>query len=95
MRCVEKFYSVPETALLLATCTKTVIRKLKAGELGTGVVNIGNPDHPDYRIPASSINAWLDSRRVFTEPGIAARSMGELRRKVVAAETDAAAVPAA
>jgi len=85
MRAVEKFYSVPETALLLSLCTKTVIEKLKARELGEEVVNLGTEQRPDYRIPASGINAWLNSRRVFSEaladPGIAARSVGELRRK--------------
>jgi len=81
MRAVEKFYSVAETALLLSLCTKTVIEKLKARDLGSDVVNLGSELRPDYRIPASGINAWLESRRVFLEPGIAARSTGELRRK--------------
>ena len=42
---------------------------------------IGGPERPDYRLPASGINAWVAARRVFPEPGIAARSVGELRRK--------------
>lgn len=81
MRAVEKFYSVAETALLLSLCPKTVIGKLKARELGEDVVNLGSEERPDYRIPASGINAWLARRRVFSELGIAARSPGELRRK--------------
>jgi hypothetical protein len=81
MKAVEKFYSVAETALLLSICDKTVIRKLKEREFGEDVVNLGSDERPDYRIPASGINAWLARRRVFTEPGIAARSTGELRRK--------------
>ena len=84
MRAVEKFYSVSETALLLSLCSKTVIEKLKAREMGEDVVNLGSDLRPDYRIPASGINAWLSSRRVFSEPGIAARSTGELRRKSLA-----------
>jgi len=84
MRAVEKFYSVAETALLLSLCTKTVIAKLKARELGEEVVNLGSEARPDYRIPASGINAWLAARRVFSEIGIAARSTGELRRKATA-----------
>lgn len=78
---VEKYYSVPETALLVSLCTKTVIQRLKAGELGADVVNLGTERQPDYRIPASGINAWLSARRVFLEPGISARTVGELRRK--------------
>jgi hypothetical protein len=84
MRAVEKFYSVTETALLLSLSTDTILRRLKAGELGTDVVNLGSDEAPDYRIPASGINAWLESRRVFLEPGITARSVGELRRKAAA-----------
>lgn len=85
MRAVEKFYSVAETALLLSICTKTVIEKLKARELGEDVVNLGSAARPDYRIPASGINGWLAARRVFsfsTDTGVAARSKGELRRKI-------------
>ena len=81
MRAVEKYYSPAEVSLLLSLCTKTVIEKLKAGDFGEQVVNLGSELRPDYRIPASGMNAWLERRRVFTEPGIAARSAGELRRK--------------
>lgn len=88
MRAVEKFYSVAETALLLSACTKTVLEKMRAREFGVDVVNLGSDLRPDYRIPASGINAWLTRRRVFSESdpstsaGIAARSEGELRRRV-------------
>lgn len=81
MRAVEKFYSVAETALLLSMCTKTVIERLKSREFGEDVVNLASEARPEYRIPASGINAWLSRRRVFSELGIAARSEGELRRK--------------
>ena len=84
MRVVEKFYSIAETALLLSLSDKTVRRRLEAGELGVDVVNLGSDAQPDYRIPASGINAWLAARRVFLEPGITARSVGELRRKATA-----------
>lgn len=83
MRAVEKFYSAAETCLLLSS-RATVMRRLKAGGLGTDVVNLGSHEAPDYRIPASGINAWLESRRVFLEPGIMARGVGELRRKAAA-----------
>jgi hypothetical protein len=82
---IEKFYSIGETALLMSVCTKTVRRRMECGDLGGGVVNIGTDLRPDYRIPCSGINAWLLARRVFSEPGIAARSIGELRRKIAAA----------
>ena len=86
LKAVEKFYSVAEVSLLVSLCTKTVLEKLHAREFGTEVVNLGTAQRPDYRIPACGINAWLAARRVFSEvsptPGIAARSIGELRRKV-------------
>jgi hypothetical protein len=81
MRAVEKFYSIAETAMLMSISDKTVRRRLESGEMGTDVVNLGSAAAPDYRIPASGINAWLAARRVFLEPGITARSVGELRRK--------------
>lgn len=86
MRAVEKYYSVAEACLLLSLCSKTVLERLKARELGEDVVNLGSEQRPDYRIPASGLNAWLDRRRVFSETsfpnGIAARTPGELRRKL-------------
>lgn len=87
-RCLEMHYTPDEVALLLRLCRKTVLLRLREGLFGAGVVNIGSGERPDYRIPASGINAYLEQRRVFTEPGIAARTVGELRRKV-AASSDA------
>ena len=82
MRAVEKYYTITETALLLSLHNDTVVIRMKAGEFGPGCVNLSTGDaRPDYRIPASGINSYLDHRRIFTEPGIAARSVGELRRK--------------
>lgn len=86
MSAVEKYYSVTECALLMSVSKKDVVRKLKAGEFGEDIVNIGTEKRPDYRIPASGWNQYVRARRVFTnsnEPGIAARSVGELRRKVL------------
>jgi hypothetical protein len=82
MRVVEKFYSVQEIALLLSMSPKWVIGKLNEKAFGTGVKNLGSDRAPDYRVPASGINAFLETCAVFSEPGIAARSTGELRRKV-------------
>lgn len=83
MKAVEKFYTVAEVSLLLGLCTKTVLRKLKAQEFGDQVVNLGGAERADYRVP-SGLNAYLERHRVFAEPGITARSIGELRRKVLA-----------
>lgn len=79
---MELYYTVQQTSLLLALCDKTVIQKLKAGDLGRDVVNLGSMVRPDYRIPASGINSYLDGHRVFSflNP-VAARTEGELRRK--------------
>lgn len=77
-----------EIALLLSLSDKTVIERIKSGALGKDVVNLGSEIRPDYRAPASGVNAYLESRRLFsetTEPGVAARSIGELRRKLIAA----------
>lgn len=86
MSAVEKYYSVAECALLLSCSDKTVVRKMDAGEFGAECVNIGTEKRPDYRIPASGLNGYLRARRIFCdlEPGIAARSVGELRRKDLA-----------
>lgn len=81
-RAVEMYYTVQAVGLLLGFCPKTVIVKLKAGEFGSGVVDLGTVARPDYRLPASGVNGYLDARRVFSEvEPIAARSIGELRRK--------------
>lgn len=89
MKCVEMHYTVAEVSLLVRLCPKTVIVKLKAGEFGPDVVDLGTPPaRSDYRIPASGVNAWLSARRVFSELGIAVRSTGELRRKAAAAATE-------
>lgn len=83
MRVVEKFYSPGEIGFLVTLTAETIVKKLKAGEFGREqIVNLGSAERPDYRIAASVVNAWLASRNVFTEPGVAARSTGELRRKV-------------
>lgn len=86
MKAVEKFYSVQDAVVLLVLCSKTVIQKIKNREFGDQVVNLGTAQRPDYRIPATGINAFLDRRRLFSEPGIAARTVGELRRKSAAGE---------
>lgn len=90
MKAVEKYYSIAELALLVGLSAKTITVKMRAREFGDGVVNLGSdkPGGEDFRVPASGFNAWLERRRVFSEvaspPGIAARSVGELRRRALA-----------
>jgi len=62
MSAVEKYYSVTETCLLLSVSADTVLRRIKAGDFGQGVINLSTPERPDYRIPASGINAWAAAR---------------------------------
>lgn len=83
MKAVEKYYTVQEAALLLSVSTRTIERRLAGRELGE-VVNLGTAERPVYRIPASGLNAYLEKHKVSSEPGIAARSIGELRRKAAA-----------
>jgi hypothetical protein len=82
MKAIEMYYSVDAASIMLSVCSKTILRKIKSGELGKDVVNLGSDERPDYRIPASGINGLLDARRIFSDPSpIAARTEGELRRK--------------
>lgn len=81
MNVVELHYTVDEVCLLLRLHRETVIKRMRAGEFGTEVANLGSEQRPDYRIPSSAIKSHLAEHFIFTEPGIAARSLGELRRK--------------
>lgn len=78
-------YSVAEVAFLLRLCEKTVLRKLHDREFGEGVINVGGFERPDYRIPASGVNAYVDKHKIFAELGIAARSAEDLRQRTKAA----------
>jgi hypothetical protein len=86
MKAIEKYYSVAELSVLLSICPRTVKRRLKAGEFGQAVVNLGTSvEQADYRIPASGVNAYLERHQMpVPQLGIAARSIGELRRKAAA-----------
>lgn len=78
---VEMHYTVQEAAMLFRLHEATVLQRMKAGDYGQ-FYNLGTERRPDYRIPASGLNADLERRRGFTELGVAARSVGELRRKI-------------
>lgn len=75
-RAVERYYSVPETAMLLSFSERWVRDRIRAEEFA-GVIEVGG----ELRIPASAINAFL-ARHERLEPGIPARTVGELKRKV-------------
>ncbi len=92
MKEVELYYTVTASARQLSLHPRTVVLKLKAREFGPDVVNLGSEAAPDYRIPASGLRYFLDARRLFPSPPeiepvpsepIAARSIGELRRKAM------------
>ena len=85
-RAVEKYYSPAELAVLLAFSEAWVRRHVSSGAF-PGAVALDR----DLRIPASSVNAFLDSRRYDLPEGIAARSLGELRRKAGRFTKEAAA----
>jgi hypothetical protein len=92
MRVAEMHYTVAEVALMLRLHEKTVLVKMHGRQFGEAVVNLGSPERPDYRIPASGVNGYLESNRVFRdEPGVCARTVGELRRKVAKVEQAKAA----
>lgn len=83
---VELYYTPEELAILLRLHVKTVLRQIREREFGAEVVNLGSEARPDYRVPSGGVNGYLAARRVFFEGdggelGVAARSVGELRRK--------------
>lgn len=87
MSAVEMYYTVDEVSMLLRLHERTVRQRIHDKDFGDGVVNLGGTLRADYRIPASGINSYLERRRIFLEsdaPGVPARSIGELRRKVAA-----------
>lgn len=95
---VREYYTPRRLAKRLDCSYATVLRRMRAGLFGAGVVNLGSATRPDYRIPDDGVNAHLEARRLFPgtsvnpEPetdqgGIKARTKGELRRKVRALAT--------
>jgi hypothetical protein len=88
MKAVESYYTVQRAAVLLDLSDRTIKDLAKAGKFGREVVDLGTETKPDLRIPASGINGYLHSRRLFsesvTDEPIAARTVGELRRKGMA-----------
>lgn len=74
----DKYYSVSSVAYHLEMSKVWVLRRLKEGAFGSGVLDLDG----DLRIPVSGLNAFLEShRRVYSE-AISARNKAELRRKL-------------
>jgi hypothetical protein len=71
MKVCEMYYKIGEAAFLLRICHKTVLRLIKARELGDQVVNIGSNHRPEYRIPGSGLGAYLERNLVFKTAGLA------------------------
>jgi hypothetical protein len=81
-RAVERYLSPQDVAFLLGFEVKWVYKRK---HLFAGAVDLDG----DLRIPASSVNKYLDEHLIAPKPlpeGIAARSVGELRRKANAAQ---------
>ena len=86
----EMFFDQCQVALLESVSTKTVLRRIKAGEYGPLVTR----EAARFFVPASAINARRERHRVFDADGrsrpIVARSIGELRRKAALQHASAA-----
>lgn len=89
MNVIEKHYSPTELEVLLGFAPRFWRDLAKAGELtlAVGEQVIAEPKMiaGELRIPASAVNAYL-ARHPANPPalGVAARSEGELRRKLAA-----------
>lgn len=92
-RAVEMYYTTSQVAGFLQFSETWVRDQIKAGEFGrmidgdrdsaeslldVGVVYIDG----EYRIAASAVNAFLESRSFTHTPEIAARNLGEMRRRL-------------
>ena len=67
MRAVQKYYSPRELAKLLSLSLWTIRRDIRAREFGAEVCNMGSERAPDYRVPASGVELYLERRRLFLE----------------------------
>ncbi len=89
------YYSVRDLSQRLGFCTKTIRAWIAGGEFDgpLAIVRING----DFRIPWPNVNRWLQVRAVVgpspdveerdyeerqLEPGIPARNLGELKRKL-------------
>lgn len=82
IKTVEKYYTVQQLAWLLEFDRKTILEWVRGGKFGGECLNV---DGSDVRVPSSGVELWrrnhlmtLPERDV--EP-VAARTLGELRRK--------------
>jgi hypothetical protein len=77
MRAVEMHYTAQEISVLIRKCDRYVRDRMKRGDFGADVFFIDG----EYVATASAVNAFLDRHRL-PDMGTAARSEGELRRKL-------------
>lgn len=86
IRIVEKYYAVRELAFLLGFSETYIRIRIKSGEFSPSgnpmenIVEVGS----DIRVPASGVVFWLQKHPLKSAAGmgVAARSPGELRRKL-------------
>lgn len=76
---VEKYYTVSELSLLLGFGAEWVRTRIHQGEFGDKCWM----HQKDIRVPASAVNAFVEKCLIAVpEAGIAARTAGELVRKI-------------
>ena len=80
MKVPELYFSVPELSMLLKRSEDWVRKQVKASEFGP-LGNILSLDG-DLRIPASGVNFFTERHTLEYDPGIKARNLAELRRRM-------------
>lgn len=80
MKVVEKYYTVQEICLLLGLSDRYVRQQIHDGGFGpTDAILLVDRS---LRVPASAVNEFLRGHKLRPEPGVAARTPAELKRKV-------------
>src|SRR5690349_14551001 len=65
-RRVEHYYAPAALAVKLDVAPRTIVDWAKAGEFGSGVINLcPQSDRGDWRIPESGVLAFIERRRLF------------------------------
>lgn len=84
---LEVHVSPKQIGYLMNLSETTIRRKIQSAMFGHLVVNLDG----DLRVPQSAVNGFLAAHRFVESPGIKARTIGELRRKAAAAESESPA----
>lgn len=77
MKVVEMHYTAQEIAVLIRKSDRYVRDKMKSGAFGADVFFVDG----EYVACASAVNDFIERHRL-PQPGIAARTQGEFRRKL-------------